>query len=56
MDDSGGCAICGNPIERGQSWMEATRDGERIRAHSACLYTDERNSETAWEPQERTAQ
>lgn len=55
MDEPSVCAMCGNPIETGQAWMEADRDGERQRIHAGCLYGEERANEGEWEPQDHAA-
>jgi hypothetical protein len=55
MDERAACAICGKPIDVGQAWMEADRDGARVRAHSECLYRDEHAGIQGWEPQEHAA-
>lgn len=56
MDEPTTCAICGNPIDVGQAWMEADRDGARVRAHAECLYRDDNGAgREAWEPQEHAA-
>jgi hypothetical protein len=55
MDEPSTCAICGNPIEPGQAWMEADRDGKRQRIHAGCLYGEERAALGEWEPQEHAA-
>jgi len=56
MDDSTACALCGDEIDVGQAWMEADRDGARIRAHAGCVYRDEADGRdgATWEPQEAT--
>jgi hypothetical protein len=40
MDEPSVCAICGNPIEVGQAWMEADGNDGRQRAHVECVYRD----------------
>jgi hypothetical protein len=54
MNDSTLCALCGDEIDVGQAWMEADREGARIRAHAGCVYRDEVDSgeSASWEPQE----
>lgn len=54
MNDSSPCALCGDDIDVGQAWMEADREGARIRAHAGCVYRDEAGGDdgTSWEPQE----
>jgi hypothetical protein len=54
MNDSTLCTLCGDEIDVGQAWMEADREGARVRAHAGCVYRDEAagNEETTWEPQE----
>jgi len=54
MNDSTSCALCGDEIDVGQAWMEADREGARIRAHAGCIYRDEadRGESASWEPQE----
>lgn len=56
MSDSTLCALCGEEIDVGQAWMEADREGARIRAHAGCVYRDEAASDNGatWEPQEGT--
>lgn len=55
MQEAAGCAICGQSIDVGQAWMEADRDGARVRAHSECLYREERAGLEGWEPQDHAA-
>jgi hypothetical protein len=57
MIDSTLCALCGDEIDVGQAWMEADREGARIRAHAGCVYRDEAAGEVSagWEPQEGPA-
>ena len=54
MSESTQCALCGDEIDVGQAWMEADREGARIRAHAGCVYRDEAaaGEPTSWEPQE----
>ena len=54
MNDSTLCALCGDEIDVGQAWMEADREGGRIRAHAGCVYRDEADGgeSASWEPQE----
>ena len=54
MNDSTLCALCGDRIDVGQAWMEADREGARIRAHAGCVYRDEADggNGATWEPQE----
>jgi hypothetical protein len=55
MDDSTICALCDEEIDVGQAWMEADREGARIRAHAGCIYRDQADGSNAatWEPQEQ---
>jgi hypothetical protein len=52
MDDSQLCALCGDEIGIGEAWMEADREGARVRAHAGCVYRDEAAgaADPAWEP------
>lgn len=55
MDEGRDCAYCHLPIDVGEAWMRADREGAHIAAHAGCVYTEERRhpDETpAWEPQE----
>lgn len=55
MNESTLCALCGDVIDVGQAWMEADREGARIRAHAGCVYRDEADGggTATWEPQEQ---
>lgn len=56
MDDSHSCTLCGDEIGIGEAWMEADREGARIRAHAGCVYRDEAaGADASWEPQESPA-
>ena len=57
MNESTTCALCGDQIDVGQAWMEADREGARIRAHAGCVYRDEPAGDggAIWEPQEESA-
>jgi hypothetical protein len=59
MEDTSTCTGCGQQIEVGQAWMEADREGSRVRIHVECLYQDRSSRDAddgaAWEPQERSA-
>jgi hypothetical protein len=35
------CALCGDPIDVGEAWMEADEEGARMLAHSGCVYREE---------------
>ena len=56
------CALCGQPIEAGESWMaEAAAEGGahagwRV-AHAGCVYGGEHDPAmlASWQPQERAA-
>jgi ribosomal protein L24E len=51
------CRFCGDPIDVGQAWMRADLEGAEVRAHSACLYREERDPISAgWEPQDSSAE
>ena len=54
MTESTLCALCGDEIDVGQAWMEADREGARIRAHAGCVYRDEvaGGNGLTWEPQD----
>lgn len=54
MNESTVCALCGDEIDVGQAWMEADREGARIRAHVGCVYREEANGGAGltWEPQD----
>jgi hypothetical protein len=54
MTDSMRCALCGVEIRVGEAWMEADREGARIRAHAGCVYREEGAGagSAAWEPPE----
>jgi hypothetical protein len=55
MTGSMPCALCGDEIDVGQAWMEADREGERVRAHAGCVYRDEAGGGNGltWEPQDQ---
>lgn len=59
MDERPICERCDKPIDVGEAWMEADRDGSPVRAHAACLYRDEPGAAGlapgGWEPQEQSA-
>jgi len=57
MNDLTLCALCGDQIDVGQAWMEADREGARVRAHAGCVYRDEAGGDqgAGWEPQEGPA-
>lgn len=46
------CALCGNPIDAGEAWMEADDAGARMLAHAGCVYRDEPSAEAQarWRP------
>jgi hypothetical protein len=51
------CALCGNPIEAGEAWMEAASGEPRRVAHAGCVYRDEPTAEAParWRPGEAFA-
>jgi hypothetical protein len=59
MDEPSACTGCGQPLAVGQAWMEAQREGTRVRIHVECLYRDRSSHDAddsgAWEPQEQSA-
>jgi Fe-S-cluster containining protein len=59
MEETSTCTACCQQIEVGQAWMEADREGSRVRIHVECLYQDRSSRDAddgaAWEPQERSA-
>lgn len=45
------CALCGDPIDVGDAWMEADEEGARKVAHSGCVYRDEEpDARERWSP------
>jgi hypothetical protein len=51
------CALCGNPIEAGEAWMEAADEDSRRVAHAGCVYRDEQApaGRARWVPGEGSA-
>jgi hypothetical protein len=51
------CELCGDPIDVGQAWMLADREGAELRAHAGCVYGEEakEGQHPDWQPQERAA-
>ena len=41
MEQQETCALCGDPIDVGEAWLEADDEGTRAVAHSGCVYRDE---------------
>lgn len=50
MEEIRSCTLCGEDIDIGQAWMEADREGARVRAHSGCVYREDQSGSGEWQP------